>query len=235
MENNKGILYVVATPIGNLDDITLRALKVLSAVDFIVAENTHKALKLLNHYKIKKSVFSMYTINFAKVVAWIEEGKTIALISEAGTPGVSDPGQSLVRFIREKEKTYEVEPHKIIPIPGASALIAAASVAGMPMDQFVFLGFPPLKKRKKFFEKCASYDTPVILYESPYRLMKTLNELKDACGDRAAVVCKELTKIYEKIYCGTISEIIERVMEDGAKGEYVIIIDKSKFKYQNAK
>jgi 16S rRNA (cytidine1402-2'-O)-methyltransferase len=224
-------LYIVATPIGNLKDITLRAIEVLKEVDFILAEDTRKTKILLDHYQIEKPLISYHQHSklekINQIINLLKAGKNLALVSEAGTPGISDPGNKLI------EKVIESLGNKveIIPIPGPSALTCAASISGFPMDKFLFLGFLPSKrKRKKFFEEIVKSKYPVILYESPYRILKTLKELHEAKmklnKELNIVVCRELTKKFETIYRGTIEEVAEKIKNDKIKGEFVIIINK---------
>ena len=163
--------YVVATPIGNLEDITLRALRILKEVDFILAEDTRVSQKLLSHYEIKKKIISYHQHSLERKINFIleelEEGKNIAMVSDAGTPAISDPGGRLILLISQKLPQV-----KIVPIPGPSALLAAASISGFPMDKFLFLGFPPKKKRRKqFFQRVSLSEYPVIFYESPFRFL----------------------------------------------------------------
>lgn len=226
------ILYIIATPIGNLGDITLRAIETLKEVDFILCEDTRVTKKLLDHYEIKKPVLSYHQHSKLNKVDFIltllKEGKNLALVSDAGTPGISDPGNLLVD---EAIKRLRDEV-KIIPIPGPSAVTAAASISGFPMEKFLFLGFPPIKKRrKKFFEEIANSKHPVIFYESPYRILKTLNELRNTMNNEQRttnniVVCRELTKKFETIYRGNIGEVIEKIEQDKIKGEFVVIVDR---------
>lgn len=223
-------LFIVATPIGNLEDITSRALRILREVDLILCEDTRVTRKLLDHYGIKTPVLSYHQhskltkINY--ILELLKEGKNLALVSDAGTPGISDPGNKLISEIVEK-----VEMVEIVPIPGASAVTAVASILGFPMDKFLFLGFPPTKrKRKKFFGEVVNSKYPVIFYESPYRIIKTLNELKLATSDKKQetriVVARELTKKFETIYRGRIEEVIEKIEKDKIKGEFVVIVGK---------
>ena len=228
-------LYIVATPIGNLEDITSRALRILREVDLILCEDTRVTKKLLDHYGIKTPVLSYHQhskltkINY--ILELLREGKNLALVSDAGTPGISDPGNKLINEIVEK-----VEMVEIVPIPGASAVTAAASISGFPMDKFLFLGFPPTKrKRKKFFEEVVNSKYPVIFYESPYRIIKTLKELSSlfaqirgqiSGNSREVVVCRELTKKFETTYRGKIDEVIEKIEKDKIKGEFVVIVKK---------
>ena len=219
------ILYVVATPIGNLDDISKRALQVLEGVDLILCEDTQVSKKLLNHYGINTPVVSYHQHSRLKKINYIlrllREGKNLALICDAGTPGISDPGNVLIKKVIEQLRD-EV---KIVSIPGPSALIAAGSISGFPMNRFIFLGFPPSKKkRKKFFEEISNSKYPVIFYESPYRILKTLKELSSFINKREVVVCRELTKKFETVYRGTIDKVIEKITEDKIKGEFVVIV-----------
>ncbi len=229
------ILYIVGTPIGNLKDITLRALEILKEVDFILTEDTRKTKILLDHYQIKKPLISYHQhsklkkINF--IVDLLKKEKNLALVSEAGTPGISDPGSFLINEVIKNLK----DKVKIIPIPGPCALIAALSISGFPTDKFIFLGFPPNKrKRKKFFENLISAKYPVVFYESPYRILKTLDELKSAFISRKdkklpeIIVCRELTKKFETVYRGTIDEVIVQIKNDKILGEFVIIVNQKR-------
>ena len=222
------ILYIVATPIGNLEDISERALRILSEVDLILCEDTRTTKKLLDHYQIKTSTLSYYQHSKIQKIEYIlqllKEGKNLALVSDAGTPGISDPGNKLVQEVI-KSLSDQVE---IVPIPGPSAVAAAASISGFPMDKFLFLGFPPTKKkRKKFFEEVINSKYPAILYESPYRILKTLNELKMVNDKLSVVVCRELTKKFETIYRGKIDKVIEQLKnKEVIKGEFVVVVDK---------
>ncbi|MDD5144528.1 MAG: 16S rRNA (cytidine(1402)-2'-O)-methyltransferase [Candidatus Pacebacteria bacterium] len=220
-----GILYVIGTPIGNLKDISLRSLEALKEVDLILCEDTRETKKLLEKYEIKKPLLSYHQHSklsrIEEIAQYLREGKNLALVSDAGTPGISDPGNLLI------EKLVEIDPEqKIFPIPGPSALTSAASVSGFPVDRFLFLGFPPQKKkRKKFFEDLAQVKYSVILYESPWRIIKTLENLRETVGNRKVVVCRELTKKFETTYRGGIKEVAEKIKKDGGKGEFVIILN----------
>lgn len=216
------LLYIVATPIGNLEDVTLRALRILKEVDVIACEDTRVTQKLLHRHEIKKPLLSYHQHARAqKIVELLEQGKDIAYVSDAGTPGISDPGGKLVQEVAERLGGKV----KIIPIPGPSALVTALSVSGMPADKFVFFGFPPHKKgRRKFFAELLSLPYTAVCYESPHRIMRTLRELKEHAGkERQVVVCRELTKMFETVYRGTIEEVSRGVGEN-PKGEFVIII-----------
>lgn len=225
----ENIFYIVATPIGNLKDISLRALEVLKEVDLILCEDTRVTKKLLSFYNIKKPLFSYHQHTSQKKIDYIldliEKGKKIALVCDAGTPTISDPGFFLIRQIRERFK----DKVKITSIPGASAFLCCASLSGFPMEKFLFLGFPPKKKkRKKFFEKIKEFDYPIILYESCHRILKTLEDLKKVAKEREVVVCRELTKMFETVYWGKIEKVIEKIKNDSQKGEFVIILGPKK-------
>lgn len=214
------VLYIVGTPIGNLKDITLRALHILEEVDLILCEDTRVTRKLLDYYNLKTPVESYHQHSKLKKIDYIlgllRQGKNLALVSDSGTPGISDPGNKLVEQVQDIAK--------ITPIPGSAAIIAAASISGFPMDKFVFLGFPPHKKgRNKFFKEVAEQKYPVILYESPHRILKTLKELSEV-GNFDIVVGRELTKKFETIYRGKIKEIINQIEP---RGEFVIVIHKN--------
>lgn len=224
-------LYIVATPIGNLEDITLRAIDVLKNVDLILCEDTRVTKRLLEHYQITTPSLSYHQHSRLKKVEYIiqllNEGKNLALVSDAGTPGISDPGNLLIAGV-VKQFGDRV---KIVPIAGPSALASAASIAGFSMDKFLFLGFPPIKKkRKRFFEEILNSKYPVIFYESPYRIIKTLNELwqetKNSGKETKIIVGRELTKKFETIYRGKIEEVIKQIEKDKVLGEFVIIIGK---------
>jgi 16S rRNA (cytidine1402-2'-O)-methyltransferase len=220
------ILYIVATPIGNLEDITKRGLRILSEVDLILCEDTRRTRKLLISYNIQTPTLSYHQHSKLKKINYIlgllREGKNIALVSDAGTPGISDPGNKLVKeMIRELGNKV-----KVVAVPGASAVTAIASISGFPMDKFLFLGFPPTKrKRKKYFEEIANSKYPVIFYESPYRVLKTLKGLNPFIGKREIVVGRELTKKFEIIYRGKIEEVLRKIKKDKMKGEFVVIVE----------
>lgn len=218
-----GILYIIATPIGNLEDISLRALRILKEVDLIACEDTRTTKKLLAHYNISTPTISCFQHSRLKKLKYIlselKIGKNIALVSESGTPCISDPGIKLITEVL-------CDDIEIVPVPGPSALIAAASVSGLPAQKFVFMGFPPHKKgRKKYFEDLVSSKYTVIFYESPYRILKSLEELKSLSKQgRKVVVARELTKKFETIYRGTIEEAIEQIKRDRARGEFTVVL-----------
>jgi len=218
-----GELYIVATPIGNLEDITLRAIKVLEAVDVIAAEDTRHTLKLLNHLEISKPLISYHRhneeIKTQEIINKLLEGKNIALVSDAGTPVISDPGGEVVKEAIKNNI-------KVIPIPGPCALITALVASGIDAKEFTFIGFLPQNKknRKEKLEQIEKEERTTILYEAPHKLMQTLEDLKDVVGKRKVVLARELTKIHEEYKTGTIEELQANIVEP--KGEYVIIIDK---------
>ena len=218
----KGTLYIVATPIGNLSDLTFRAKQILESIDLIACEDTRHTGILLRHYEIKTPMLSFHShsgqAKVDKIMAYLKNGKDVALISDAGTPGISDPGYNLVQAALETGV-------EAIPIPGPSAVITALCASGLPTDKFLYLGFLPVKKgRQTLFKKIAENEYTVVFYESPHRLRKTLSQLKDALPKEAKVViAKELTKIHEAYIRGTVEEVINRLPEK-PKGEYVVLI-----------
>ncbi|MDP6569994.1 MAG: 16S rRNA (cytidine(1402)-2'-O)-methyltransferase [Candidatus Marinimicrobia bacterium] len=219
-----GILYVVATPIGNLSDLTHRAEQTLQNVDLIAAEDTRTSRKLLNHYSIDTPLTSYHDKNeirkAGELTTQLHGGKSVALISDAGTPCISDPGYRLVHAARK-------EGIEIVTIPGASAVTAALSVSGLPTDHFYFNGFlPPKKGRKTTFESLESLPATIVIFESPMRLFRTLTDLQSYWGDRIISVCRELTKMYEETFFGTVSEAIDYFSKSKVKGEIVILVAK---------
>lgn len=219
-------LYIVGTPIGNLGDITARALETLRAVDLIAAEDTRVTKKLLSHFNIHKPVISyreqVHDRVTKQIFTHLEKGKTIAYVTDAGVPGISDPGARLVRAVRDAGFV-------VVPIPGVSAVTSLMSVAGVATDEFLFLGFPPQKKgRMSFFERVKVSDVPVVIFESPHRLCKTLAELGATLGrEQRIVIGKELTKIYETIIDEPIGSAWESCCvqtNEKPRGEYVICI-----------
>ena len=217
-----GRLYLVATPIGNLEDITLRALKVLEKVDVIAAEDTRHTLKLLNFYAITKPLISYHRHNEEVksdvLIDKLKNGENIALVTDAGTPGISDPGEEIVK--KAIENNIE-----IIPIPGACALINALICSGFNTKEFIFYGFLPINKklRTKKLNEISKQNKTIILYEAPHKLLKTLNDILENIGDINCILAKEITKIHEEYIRGKISELISRKEE--IKGEYVILLD----------
>jgi 16S rRNA (cytidine1402-2'-O)-methyltransferase len=219
----RGILYIVSTPIGNLEDITLRALEILRQVDLIAAEDTRRTRKLLSRFGIHTPLMSYFEHNelkkLDKLLSHLKRGKDIALVSDAGTPGVSDPGYPLIQQAIERRI-------QVVPIPGPSAVIAALSISGLPTDKFSFLGFLPRKggRRGKLLAKLVNSNETSILYESPHRLMETLEDLLESCGDRQIVVTRELTKAFEEVIRGRISEVIDTLKTRKVKGEITIVL-----------
>jgi 16S rRNA (cytidine1402-2'-O)-methyltransferase len=228
-----GILYVVATPVGNLSDVTYRAVEILKGVDLIACEDTRVAKKLLDAYGINVDTISYHQHSKLKredyLIDFLKSGKSAALISDAGTPGISDPGGKLVERIYQENENL-TEKIKIIPIPGPSALTAALSVSGLPADRFVFFGFLPHKKgRQKIFREISQADKTIVFYESVYRLLKTLGSLNDILSDsRQVIVAREITKQFEEIKRGPVGDLLKyyRNNLDKVKGEFVIIIGK---------
>jgi len=218
-----GVLYIVSTPIGNLKDITLRAIDVLSAVDIIACEDTRRTQILLKNYQIKKPLISYFEYNKLKridsILEMLKDGKNIALVSDAGTPGISDPGRTLI-------KKVIVENVKVEAIPGASALLTALVVSGMPIHKFTFEGFLPVKPgaRKKALQRLKSQERTVVLYESPHRIVKTLEAVKEVYQDAPVVIARELTKKFEEIIRGKAEDAIIYFQDKRPKGEFVIII-----------
>lgn len=213
-------LYVVSTPIGNLSDITLRALDILKFVDLIACEDTRHSLQLLNHFEIKKPLLSYHQHSsnnkIEQIVNTVLDGKNVALVTDAGTPGISDPGEYLI-------KAAIVAGIEVVPIPGVSAAVTALSISGLATDDFVFIGFLPHKKgRQTKLKEIALENRTTILYESPFRIKKLLNELLEFVGDREVSVSRELTKKFEQTYRGKISEVLPALKE---KGEFVVILD----------
>ena len=227
----KGTLYVVATPIGNLDDITLRALNILKSADVIACEDTRHTIQLLNHFEISKPLISYHRHNEETrsdiLIEKLESGENIALVSDAGTPGICDPGEEIIK------KCIELN-IQVIPIPGACALINALIASGIDTKEFLFLGFLPINKklRKNKIREIETAKTTTIIYEAPHRLKDTLNELNGILNNRKVVLARELTKIHEEFIRGTINEILKQNIE--VKGEFVIVIEANKdFKESN--
>jgi 16S rRNA (cytidine1402-2'-O)-methyltransferase len=222
VHNAKGTLYIVSTPIGNLEDITFRAVKILSQVDLIAAEDTRKTKILLDHYKISKPMLSYFDFNekfrASQLIDRLLSGQSVALVSDAGTPGVSDPAYRIVRESIDNGIT-------IVPIPGPSALLAALVVSGLPTNSFVFEGFLPLKKgRKTKLEALKSEKRTIILYESPHRVQKTLRELLEHFGDREVVIGREISKKFEEFIRGHLSGVLTHVSSSTPRGEFVVLI-----------
>ena len=219
-----GTLYLVATPIGNLEDITMRALRILAEVDLIAAEDTRKTSILLNHYTIKKPLTSYFEHNEQVKTGWLiselQAGKNIALVSEAGTPTISDPGFRIVAAAIAAEIT-------VVPVPGPCAAIAALSASGLPVHRFAFEGFLPPKsgKRKNLLKKLAGEERTLIFYESPYRIQAAIADMLEVLGERRAVVARELTKLHEEFICGTLSVIAKKLGSAVIKGEFTVLVE----------
>jgi len=224
-------LYIVSTPIGNLKDITLRALETLKEVDFILCEDTRVSVNLLNHYGISKDLISLNAVNESQkiqsIITKLKSNKTGALISDAGTPLISDPGARLVSACLENEI-------EIIPIPGASAILSALCMSGLPTDSFVFDGFLPQKKgRQTKLKQLALEERTIILYESMYRIEKLLNELNEFMPERYIVVCREITKKFEETWRGFPKDILHNFSDKVVKGEFVVVIAPLNWKSKN--
>lgn len=223
----KGTLYIVSTPIGNLEDITLRALRILKEVDVIAAEDTRHSAKLLNHYGISKPLISYWgereKVKSEDMLRILHTGQSVALISDAGTPGISDPGAVLI------EKAIE-SGIDVISIPGPSALVAAISISGLLIKEFTFIGFLPPKtaQRQKTLTSIEMEQRTLIFYEAPHRIIETLDDMHEIFGDRKASVVKEITKLHEEVLRGNLSEIISMLDERTIAGEYVIIVEGKK-------
>jgi len=219
------MLYIVATPIGNLADITLRALEILKSVDIILAEDTRVSRKLLSHHNINTKVISWHQHSsdkdFDRLSSYFKEGHDVALITDAGSPGISDPGGKLIELVLNNFPDT-----KIVPIPGVSALTAIVSIAGVPLDKFLFLGFLPHKKgRQTLIEDIKEQKIPVVFFESVHRILKTLEQLKDC--SKQLIVGRELTKQFETVYRGTASQILNILVSDKnqQKGEFVVVVN----------
>ena len=219
----KGALYLVSTPIGNLSDMTYRAVHILKNVDLIAAEDTRTSRVLLRHYEIENQLVSYHSYNIKKetprLVGQLKQGKSIALVSDAGTPGISDPGFNLVR-------ECSVENIRIVPIPGASALLAGLVASGLSTHRFAYEGFLPLKKgRKTRLTYLAEEKRTIVIYESPHRIEKTVRELNEFWGDRNCVMAREITKKFEEFFRGTLSALAEHLQTGKVKGEIVLIVE----------
>ncbi|WP_072831601.1 16S rRNA (cytidine(1402)-2'-O)-methyltransferase [Clostridium collagenovorans] len=221
---NMGKLYLVPTPIGNLKDITLRALEALKEADFIAAEDTRVTLKLLNHFGIKKSLISYHQHNeqgkSEDIIGILKEGKTISLVTDAGTPGISDPGSVIVKKCIEENIAFEV-------LPGATAITTALVYSGLDTTKFIFRGFLPRenKERRPVVEQLIDRTETIIFYESPHRLLSTLDFLLESFGDRNIALCRELTKLHEEIIRLKLSDAIEYYKENSPRGEYVLVLE----------
>ncbi|MGB9595387.1 MAG: 16S rRNA (cytidine(1402)-2'-O)-methyltransferase [Candidatus Poribacteria bacterium] len=218
-----GILYIVSVPIGNLEDITLRALRILKEVDLIAAEDTRHTRKLLNHYDIHKPTVSYHEYNETQMdkllITKLTEGTNIALVSDSGTPVISDPGYTIVNACIK-------EGIKIVPIPGPSSLLASVVISGFPLHNFVYEGFLPPKKMRRIKKLISLSDEKrtMVFFETPHRLIKSLNDLLEIFGDREIVIANDLTKMFEEIYRGSISRAIKKYSESKPKGEFTLVV-----------
>ena len=218
-----GCLYLVATPIGNLEDITLRALRVLRETDVIACEDTRQTQKLLTHYEIRKRLVSYHEHNemtrAAELVIELEAGAKVALVSDAGTPLISDPGHHLVRLCRRHHIP-------VVPVPGPSAVVAALAASGMPTESFLFRGFLPARtgERRRALQALADEPATLVFYEAPHRLRDTLEDARDILGNRRAVVAREVTKLHEEFLCATLDELAERFAKKEPRGEITLLI-----------
>jgi len=222
--NEKGKLYICGTPIGNLDDITFRAVRILGNVDLIAAEDTRRTEQLLNHFKIDSKLTSYHEHNEREkaksLISTLNNGYDVALVSDAGMPGISDPGLILV----EKAKENNIE---IIPIPGPTALVSALVVSGIPTDRFTFYGFVPRKgkDREEFIDQIIKAEETIIFYESPYRIKKIYEDLTDKIPQRDSALIREISKVHEEKIYGTVSEVYEKIEDREIKGEIVVVIE----------
>lgn len=219
-----GTLYVVATPIGNLEDVTLRALRVLREVDLVAAEDTRHVRKLLDHYGVRKRVVSYHEHNERRrapqLVAALRSGRSVALVSDAGTPALSDPGYHLVRACADAQIP-------VVPVPGPSAATAALVVSGLPTDRFLFVGFPPRRRtaRRRFFEEIRDQRATLVLFEAPHRLAECLEDALAVLGDRRAAVCRELTKLHEEVRRGSLGELVRWARGVSVRGEVTVVVE----------
>lgn len=216
------MLYIVATPIGNLEDITLRALRILKEVDYIAAEDTRHVKILLNKYEIQTPALSFHAHSddrkLQEIIEFLKQGKSVALVSDAGTPGISDPGYRLIKAAKENKII-------VVPIPGPAAFLTALSASGLPTHQFLYLGFLPMKKgRQTLLKTLEEEERTIVFYESPHRILKTLSEFAGKFPQRKLVIGRELTKIYEEFLEGTPAELLEHFKKKNPKGEFVVMM-----------
>lgn len=224
MKDKYGILYLCPTPIGNLEDITLRALKILKGVDFIAAEDTRVTIKLLNHYEIKTPMISYHEHNKRQrgpeIMQLLLSGKKVALVTDAGTPGISDPGEDLVKRALSEEIA-------VVPLPGAVAAICALVASGLSTDRFAFEGFLPRKSKElnQRLSELSREPRTIVFYEAPHRILKTLEHLKKALGNRKIVLAREITKLHEEFFRGTIEQALEKFNSTKPRGEMVLVVE----------
>jgi 16S rRNA (cytidine1402-2'-O)-methyltransferase len=219
---NVGVLYLVGTPIGNLEDISYRSVRILREADLVACEDTRHTGLLLKHYGISARLDSYHDFNKEKkgpaLIQWLLSGRSVAVVTDAGTPGISDPAFNLVRDAAERGIP-------VVPVPGACAAIAALTVSGLPTDRFLFEGFLPAKKgRASRLEALASETRTLVFYESPHRLLRTLEDLKRTLGNRRAAVCRELTKKFEEVLRGTLEELTTAFSNRAVQGEFVLVV-----------
>ena len=225
MSKSKGALYLVATPIGNLEDISRRALRVLAEADVVACEDTRRTRALLEHFHIKAKTVSYHEHNEREradeLAALIERGESVAVVSDAGTPGINDPGYRIVRACIHRGI-------KVVPVPGASAFVAALTASGLPTDEFYFGGFLPARThaRRQKFDEVRSLRATLVFYETPHRIAHSLADARDILGEREAAVARELTKVHEEIVRGRLSELAARFPDESARGEMVVVIDR---------
>ncbi len=218
-------VYIIGTPIGNLQDITLRALEVLGMVDLVICEDTRVTRRLLVRHRIEKPLTSFHAHSRGtkreEILRFLTGGKSVALVTDAGTPAISDPGASLLAEIRRRFK----DKVRITPVPGPTAVAAALSVCGFPADSFVFAGFPPHKKgRSSFFQRLSEITATAVLYESPHRILRTLTDIAHIHPDRQCMVGRELTKQFETLYFGSIEEVCGELAREHVRGEFVVVL-----------
>lgn len=216
------MLYIVSTPIGNLEDITLRAIRTLKECDVIVCEDTRQTMKLLQKYEIRKPLLSFHSHSkiqqVDKIISFLVEGKNVSLVTDAGTPGISDPGYIVIQKAIEKKIT-------VVPIPGPSAFLTALQASGLPINEFLYIGFLPHKKgRETLLNMIAHEERTVVFYESPYRILKALEALSNKCPQKKIVVGRELTKMFEEFFRGTVSEAFVYFSQKKIMGEFVVIV-----------
>lgn len=229
--STQGILYVVSTPIGNMEDITLRALRILKEVRLIAAEDTRRTGLLLKHFNIQAPLTSYFQGNELRkmdtILSRLEQGDSVALVSDAGTPGISDPGFRLIQTAIRQQIP-------VVPIPGPSAVITALSISGLPTDSFLYIGFLPhkLKKRRDILKHLEPRRETVICYESPHRISESLKDILEVLGDREIVITRELTKDYEEVIRGKVSDVQAEIGERNLKGEITLVISGKTRKYE---
>lgn len=228
MQLEPSALYIVATPIGNLQDITLRAVDVLRSADHIISESPLGYNKIKQHFSLDKPLQTYRDENrhkmIPRILEYLEVGNSVALISDSGTPLISDPGFKLVQEVRRAG-------YKVIPIPGPSAVIAALSVSGLPTDRFAFIGFLPKKdnQSEEVIKEYGGLDATLVIYESPHRILKTLQKISETLGNRYVCVMKEMTKVFENAYCGNTDDLVVKLADANFKGEFVILVAKEGF------